>query len=97
LTISSGSRPSIFYPTARAKYDAWTATQAKYSREERGEQSARERYIAIAAQVGWKGEGMDADEEEIDFDKDEEVGTKKEGGGMGPRVSALEEEGTVAQ
>lgn len=40
---------------------------------------------------------MDADEEEIDFDKDEEVGMKKEGGGMGPRVSALEEEGTVAQ
>ena len=102
LTGSNGSRPSIFYPTARAKYDAWVAGSAKYSGGE-GEQAARERYIAIAGSVGWKGEGLDEDDVEIDFDEEEddedetETRPKKEGGGLGPRVSGLETQGATDQ
>ena len=102
LTGRNGSRPSIFYPTARAKYDAWVAGSAKYSGGE-GEQAARERYIAIAGSVGWKGEGLDEDDVEIDFDEEEddedetETRPKKEGGGLGPRVSGLETQGATDQ
>ena len=78
---------------------------AKYSKADNGEQSARERYIAIAKQVGWKGEGLEGDEdEEIDFDEPEpekpEDGStppKKDAAAMWVRVSALKEEGTVVQ
>jgi hypothetical protein len=77
----------------------------RYSKQEDGEQSARERYIAIAVQVGWKGEGLgEDDEQEIDFDEPEPG--QQEDGGQAPkkdaaemwvRVSALQEEGTVEQ
>lgn len=97
LTYRTGSRPSIFYPTPRAKYDAWTSNHAKYAAQTNGAEIARGRYIEIAKTVGWNGEGLqDDEEEEIDFDssgsEDEpeagpSSGTK--GSGMGPRISMM--------
>ena len=107
---SSGSRPSIFYPAPRAKYDAWVATHAKYTASssstgaETAKASAQERYLEIARQVGWTNEGLGDDDEEIDFDaSDEEPAQAESSGssvkprGMGPRVSVMaQDNGTDA-
>ena len=95
LTRSTGSRPSIFYPTPRAKFDAWTANHAKYAALPNGVEVARGRYVEIAKTVGWKGEGLagEEEEEEIDFDAPEppreQVGESSKGPGMGPRQSVM--------
>ncbi|KAK4688503.1 hypothetical protein P7C73_g1601, partial [Tremellales sp. Uapishka_1] len=87
------ARPSMFSLAARAKYDAWVAQAAKYDALE----AARQRYIVIAAQIGWSGEGLD-DSEENDIDDEEDgsedkrrrdKGKKKEAGIMGKSVSVM--------
>jgi acyl-CoA-binding protein len=47
---SDGARPSFFNPTARAKYDAWVEQHSEHP--EAGD--ARERYMEIAEELGWK-------------------------------------------
>jgi len=98
LTRRTGSRPSIFYPTPRAKYDAWATNHAKYSALQKGTEVARGRYVEIAKTVGWKGEGLaeeDEEEEEIDFDAPDPALAEKVGEsskpipGMGPRQSVM--------
>nr|XP_018259034.1 uncharacterized protein I303_08577 [Kwoniella dejecticola CBS 10117]OBR81192.1 hypothetical protein I303_08577 [Kwoniella dejecticola CBS 10117] len=63
-----GSRPSIFSPAPRAKHDAWAAQHAKYSpKHKEGIEMARQRYMAIAKQIGWNGDGEE-DEDEVDLE-----------------------------
>lgn len=97
---STGSRPSIFYPAPRAKYDSWTSIHAHYAAQADGVSKARARYIEIAQSVGWAGEGIDPaeDEAEIDFDEPEPEAeavagpsSGKKTPGMGPRVSVMAE------
>jgi hypothetical protein len=60
--------------------------------EDQGEVKARERYIAIATEVGWRGEGLGGEaEEEIDFE-DDSTPAESSKGGMGPRVSVMTSE-----
>lgn len=56
------------------------------------------RYIQIAEEVGWKGEGLEEDDQEIDFDEPDVPSEALEGGegkksGMGPRVSTMAQQG----
>ncbi|KAK8843439.1 hypothetical protein IAR55_007096 [Kwoniella newhampshirensis] len=71
LTTSDGppkSRPSIFYPTLRAKHDSFLAVHSKYSAvsdQEDARGRACGRYVQIARGVGWTGEI----EEEVDLER----------------------------
>jgi len=88
------SRPSIFDPTARAKWDAWSAAGKKY---EKGS-DAESRYVEIARTLGWT-EGapesrpvVDTAAEDIwDDDSDEGASGSRRGGsgGMGLSVSTI--------
>ncbi|WWD21036.1 hypothetical protein CI109_105517 [Kwoniella shandongensis] len=76
------SRPSIFYPTLRAKYDSFVSVHTHYSTLlnttiAETKSQARGRYVNIARGVGWTGEV----EEEIDLEKlDDESGSEAEEG-----------------
>jgi hypothetical protein len=82
-----GSRPSIFSPTLRAKYDAHLLQARTHTSPE----SARARYITLANEIGWDGIIPEEDEEDpgdIDLDApDEDAGKRKEG--MGFKVSMM--------
>ncbi|ORY29166.1 ankyrin repeat-containing domain protein [Naematelia encephala] len=98
----SGARPSIFSVAARAKYDAWAAQTARYAKLNDGAQQARGRYVGIAKEVGWKGEGLDMlkdEDDDLDLEHlsdDDEADTaprrfkgKGRADGMGIRVSQM--------
>lgn len=53
LTLRDGQRPSFFNMTARAKYDAW-AEQFRIRPDKDG---AKERYMEIAAELGFEKDG----------------------------------------
>jgi hypothetical protein len=57
-------RPGIFSMAARAKHDAWVAQAAKQP----STSAARARYIEIATRIGWKGEGLNDAEDDVDLD-----------------------------
>jgi len=88
------SRPSIFDPIGRAKWDSWSAAGTKY---EKG-RDAESRYIEIARTLGWT-EGapesrpvVDTAAEDIwDDDSDEGASGSHRGGsgGMGLSVSTI--------
>ncbi|WVW79049.1 hypothetical protein I302_101012 [Kwoniella bestiolae CBS 10118] len=94
-TGPDGSRPSIFSPAPRAKYDAWAAQHTKYSAMTDGQISASQRYIEIAVQIGWSG---DIDEEDVDLENLDDEPVKSTGqerrdnpiGGV--KVSVMSEE-----
>ncbi|WVQ64184.1 uncharacterized protein L199_002346 [Kwoniella botswanensis] len=78
----NGSRPSIFSPAPRAKYDAWAAQHTKYSSKgDGGKQLARQRYIEIALQIGWSGKTPTEEEEDVDLENldDEPIRNKNYG------------------
>lgn len=83
---SKGPRPSVFYPKARAKYDAWSSQGQLYAGRE---EDARARYLTIAAGLGWQP-GEDAEEDDIDWDAEDE--TPSAGGGLGLQVSSIQAE-----
>ncbi|WVQ75397.1 hypothetical protein IAR50_005017 [Cryptococcus sp. DSM 104548] len=73
ITNSEGptsSRPSIFYPAARAKYDAWLSAHKKYTSLDiepaEAQARAQGRYVDIAKQVGW--DGVIREEDDIDLE-----------------------------
>ncbi|KAJ9106193.1 hypothetical protein QFC21_001337 [Naganishia friedmannii] len=85
-----GFRPDIpqpgFFslPTAKAKYSAWQSqgeTYLKLSNDslEAGQAAAKERYIAIAEQIGWTAAS----------DEDEEGFGERKRSGMGMAVSVM--------
>jgi hypothetical protein len=96
LSPSSGSRPSIFSPAPRAKFDAHLTQAQKYNSQSEGPAKARGRYISIAKQVGWNGEGLgevEEDVDDIDFDSDiPENGKSKVKAGLGVGVSMMSEQ-----
>lgn len=68
---STSSRPSIFYPTNRAKHDAWNSVSTKYlhlsSVPDQTKAMAQGRYVEIAKQVGW--DGVIQEEDDIDLER----------------------------
>ncbi|TFK41261.1 hypothetical protein BDQ12DRAFT_432381 [Crucibulum laeve] len=89
--IPTTSRPSIFDMTGRAKWDAWSAADKKYEKE----QDAEIRYLEIARSLGWtEGTAPTAkpqtqEEEEIDWDDGVPAKSGTGGGGMGLSVSSM--------
>lgn len=91
------SRPSIFDPTGRAKWDAWNATTTKYDCP----QAAETRYLWIARELGWTAavpkipDSPEPSEQPERFDDEgipiDAIGnTRRSGGsGMGITVSTL--------
>ncbi|ORX38897.1 ankyrin repeat-containing domain protein [Kockovaella imperatae] len=79
----AGSRPSLFSPAPRAKYDAWVVQHARYSVEGlEGVAKAQERYMSIAREVGWDGhvpvdEDNDEDLEHLDSEDEEDHAGKR--------------------
>ncbi|KIY32235.1 hypothetical protein I305_05185 [Cryptococcus gattii E566] len=74
ITTGSGptsSRPSLFYPTNRAKHDAWNSLSTKYlhlsSVPDQTKAMAQGRYVEIAKQVGW--DGVIQEEDDIDLER----------------------------
>ncbi|EGO05220.1 hypothetical protein SERLA73DRAFT_174236 [Serpula lacrymans var. lacrymans S7.3] len=99
LTISpipTGSRPSIFDITGRAKWDAWKSAGTVY--QSRGS-DAEKRYLEIAQGLGWvqgaapdaPTKNEDADMSDDIWDSDLEGGSpaKGGGGGLGNHVSSI--------
>ena len=90
-------RPSIFSPTPRAKFDAWATCTARYDALQDGRGRARGRYVEITRNIGWTGEGLDEEDEDVDLDDvvDESTqvnqgqGRRKAPAGMGPRMSMM--------
>lgn len=81
--ISTKPRPSLFFPAARAKHDAWLAQGIRYRGQE---DAAREHYLGIASGLGWKADEHE-DNDEIDWDEED---TKPvAGGGLGTAVSSI--------
>ncbi|WVQ81445.1 hypothetical protein IAT38_003569 [Cryptococcus sp. DSM 104549] len=82
----STSRPSIFYPTPRAKYDAWVAQTTKYTAPQHAPEQAQGRYVAIARSIGWD---ESAQEDEIDLERlsdsedEDDLGELGAGGAVG--------------
>ncbi|TFK77188.1 ankyrin [Pluteus cervinus] len=86
------SKPSIFDPTGRAKWDAWNTTSQRYTTP----QAAEDRYLEIARDLGWT-------EEESARVAQSQAGTSAEakgdterhtgGGGMSVSVSTVDKEG----
>ncbi|OCF44909.1 hypothetical protein I317_01188 [Kwoniella heveanensis CBS 569] len=69
----TASRPSLFSPAARAKYDAWSAQHHKYASvtSPDGLNAARARYVTIARDAGWDGrvdQDDSGDDEEVDLE-----------------------------
>lgn len=83
---SNGTRPSVFYLKARAKYDAW-ATQGQLYADRLDK--ARARYLSIATGLGWQA-GWDPEEDDIDWDAEDEAPSS--GGGLGLQVSSIQAE-----
>ncbi|KAK6904577.1 hypothetical protein I203_105393 [Kwoniella mangroviensis CBS 8507] len=82
LAGPTGSRPSIFSPAPRAKYDAWAAQYTKYSSKgDEGKQLAQQRYIEIALQIGWSNNVPNDEEDDVDLENldDEPIRNKGKG------------------
>ncbi|EAL20326.1 hypothetical protein CNBF1370 [Cryptococcus deneoformans B-3501A] len=81
ITTGAGptsSRPSLFYPTNRAKHDAWDSVSRKYlhlnSVPNQTKAMAQGRYVEIAKQVGW--DGVIQEENEIDLERLSDSGSE---------------------
>ncbi|KAH8835258.1 ankyrin [Flagelloscypha sp. PMI_526] len=73
------SRPSIFDPTGRAKWDAWKKASGEYGDTTQAER----RYLEIARSLGWTPGAVAEDDQGGSESKDQS------GGGMGLGVSTL--------
>ncbi|WVQ93346.1 hypothetical protein IAU59_000414 [Kwoniella sp. CBS 9459] len=101
-----GSRPSLFSPASRAKYDAWSAQYQKYAATgATGLNNARDRYVTIAKSAGWDGHvDHDSDDDEVDLENlddpaalGEGLQSKKGDNGMGGVKVSVMSEGLVGQ
>ncbi|OWZ53687.1 hypothetical protein J010_03886 [Cryptococcus neoformans] len=86
ITTGAGptsSRPSLFYPTNRAKHDAWNSVSTKYfhlnSVPHQTIAMAQGRYVEIAKQVGWDGAIQEEDEIDLERLSDSESEDGKDG------------------
>ncbi|OCF60273.1 hypothetical protein L486_02953 [Kwoniella mangroviensis CBS 10435] len=92
LAGPTGSRPSIFSPAPRAKYDAWAAQYTKYSSKgDEGKQLAQQRYIEIALQIGWSNNVPNDEEDDVDLENldDEPIRNKDDNPIGGVKVSVM--------
>ncbi|KAJ4486018.1 ankyrin repeat-containing domain protein [Lentinula aciculospora] len=94
LTVSpqpSGSRPSIFDMTGRAKWDSWSAAGKQYT----SSVDAENRYLEIARDLGWQPgapappENKTTGDDIWDLDSDSSKDGGGGGGGMGVSVSSI--------
>ncbi|KAI5124709.1 hypothetical protein M0805_004315 [Coniferiporia weirii] len=96
LTVSpepQKSRPSIFFITERAKWDAWKSVGTAWRGNELG---AEARYVAIAQSLGWKPGSVEPQarvsltaEELLAGDSNSES-SQSGGGGLGFSVSTMQ-------
>lgn len=89
------TRPSIFSPTERAKYDAWKAAGATWRGKE---PEAEQRYIELAHSLGWTpGTAVTSTQttkeptvEELLADNSTDGNTGQVGSGLGQSVSVMQ-------